>query len=214
MARGAGESAAHVYFADRAALRQWLTTHHAEHGPIWLVYDKKSAGGKGAGRALSYDDIVEEALCFGWIDSVAGRVDERQAKLYFSPRRPRGVWSARNKRIIETLVARGLMMPAGLAAIERAKANGAWSALNAAEALEMPADLAAEFARHPKARANYDAFPPGARKQVLLWVTSAKRAQTRADRVKRAVALAGKNVRASAATGGATAATRGSVGGR
>lgn len=193
----AGAGAPRVLFADRAALRRWLARHHATHGPIWLVYRKRDASGT---RALSYDDIVEEALSFGWIDSVSGSVDSRHARLYFSPRRPRSVWSARNKRLLLSLEQRGLMTDAGRAVIERAKADGSWSALDEAESLRVPADLARAFDAVPGARANYDAFPPGARKQLLTWVTTAKRPETRAARVSRAAELAGKNIRASAAT--------------
>lgn len=188
-------TAPQVYMSSREALRAWLQTHHASHGPIWLVYDKATTS---APRTLNYDDIVEEALCFGWIDSVAGRVSKTQSKLYFSPRKPRSVWSALNKKRIASLQARGLMTPAGQAKIDAAITNGSWTALDSAEALEVPSDLAREFASNKLAKANFDAFPPGARKLALTWIVTAKRAETRAARITQTVQLAAQNIRASA----------------
>jgi uncharacterized protein YdeI (YjbR/CyaY-like superfamily) len=201
----AAVNAPEVCFPDRAALRAWLEANHAASGAIWLVYDKKKpkrdcdAGGD---RTLTYDAIVEEALCFGWIDSVVARVDgaigERRAKLYFSPRKPRSVWSAVNNRRVEGpggLIARSLMTPGGLSKIEAAKADGSWSVLDAAESLIVPEDLAGALARRPIAKRNFEAMPPGARKQFLTWITTAKRPETRAARVAASVELALKNLR-------------------
>ncbi|HLP83883.1 MAG TPA: YdeI/OmpD-associated family protein [Phycisphaerales bacterium] len=189
----------HIYFKDRPALRAWLTQHHATHAAIWLVYDK----GARTARTLSYDDIVEEALCFGWIDSVAGRVSETQSKLYFSPRKPRSVWSALNKRRITSLQQQGLITAAGQAKIDAAIADGSWTTLDAAEALELPADLKRAFAQDAKARSNFNAFPPGARKQALTWIITAKRPETRALRITQTVQLAAQNVRPNAQTAAA-----------
>jgi len=188
----AKEVAREVYFADRAALRAWLAEHHASHAAIWLVYDKQRAGVRG----LSYDDIVEEASCFGWIDSVAGRVDEDRAKLYFSPRTPKSVWSALNTRRVASLLERGLMTPAGQSKIDAAKRDGSWTTLDAFERLEVPADLAKALRASPKAKSHFDAFPAGARKQILTWIGSAKRPETRAKRVAETVRLAASNQRA------------------
>lgn len=188
----AKEVAREVYFADRASLRAWLAEHHASHAAIWLVYDKQRAGVRG----LSYDEIVEEALCFGWIDSVAGRVSEDRAKLYFSPRKPKSVWSALNKRRVASLLERGLMTLAGQAKIDAAKQDGSWAALDAFERLDVPADLASALKANAKAKQHFDAFPPGARKQILYWIGSAKKAETRGKRIAEVVRLAAKNVRA------------------
>lgn len=180
-------SLAEVYFPDRHALRTWLVAHHGTHSAIWLVYDKKTAG---VARALTYDDIVEEALCFGWIDSVTGSVDARRGKLYFSPRKKGSGWSALNKRRIEKLVAGGLMHAAGQAKIDAAKADGSWAALDAIEALEMPADLRAALKARPGALENFEAATRGVRKQYLARVLSAKRPETRAARIAEVVELA------------------------
>jgi uncharacterized protein YdeI (YjbR/CyaY-like superfamily) len=186
-----------VYFAGRAELRAWLTQHHAEHGPIWLVYDKSRPG---RARPLSYDDIVEEALCFGWIDTVAGRVDGARAKVYFSPRKAGSVWSALNKRRIVDLESRGLMTDAGRAKIIAAKGDGSWNALDALDVVEagtLPDDLDSAMRTNASARANFDRFPPGVRRQILQWIVTAKRPETRAARIALSVAMAAKNQRAS-----------------
>ena len=128
-----------------------------------------------SGRAgLDYEAAVEEALCFGWVDSTGGRVDDDRGKLYFAPRKPRSVWAATNKARVERLIRDGRMMPAGLAVIERAKANGSWEVLDSVERLEVPADLAAALEASPPAAANFGAFPPSARKMHLAWVALAR----------------------------------------
>ena len=101
---------------------------------------------------LDYEAAIEEALCFGWVDSTGGRVDDDRGKLYFAPRKPRSVWAATNKARVERLIAAGRMAPAGLAAIERAKANGSWEILDSVERLEVPEDLAAALERPPAGR--------------------------------------------------------------
>jgi uncharacterized protein YdeI (YjbR/CyaY-like superfamily) len=181
-----------IYFPDRPTLRRWLAANHPDHPPIWLVYDKKHVKGE---RTLSYDDIVEEALCFGWIDSVARSVDATRSSVYFSPRKPKSTWSAVNKERMPRLMEQGLMHPAGQAKIDAAKKDGSWTTLDAIEKLVVPPDLAAAFKKSPKAKANFEGFPRGARKQILYWVTSAKREETRADRVQRAVAAVLENER-------------------
>lgn len=186
-----GSRALGVYFRDRASLRAWLVEHHETHGAIWLEYDKASAG-----RRLSYDDIVEEALCFGWIDSVVGSVSSTRAKLYFSPRKSGSGWSALNKKRIARLEAAGLIEPAGRAKFDAAQADGSWSLLDAVEALEVPADLTRALAKNAAAKKNFAAFPPGARKQILYWIHTAKRAETRQKRIAETVELAARNLRA------------------
>ncbi len=185
--------AAEVFFADRAQPRTWLCNNHASSPAIWLVYDKKSAR---VTRALSYDQIVEEALCFGWIDGVSGRVDAGRAKLYFCRRKKKSVWSALNKRRLIALAADGLITPAGRGVIDAAKQDGSWTALDAVEALTVPADLAKALKTDAAANGNFEAFPPGVKKQILRWVTSAKRAATRDARVAETLRLAAKNERA------------------
>jgi uncharacterized protein YdeI (YjbR/CyaY-like superfamily) len=168
-----------VYVKTRAAWRRWLAKHHARSPGIWLVYDKKSE----RPDRLAYVDAVEEALCFGWIDSTAKSLDEKRYMQLFTPRKPRGTWARTNKARVARLIEEGLMTPAGLAAIEVAKANGSWTSLDAVEALTVPDDLAAALSANPEAARNFAAFPPSARKAYLHWVSQAVRPETRAERI-------------------------------
>jgi len=165
-----------VEMKTRKAWRAWLEKNHASHGPIWLATWKK-----GTPHYLSYDDIVEEALCFGWIDSTARGLDEQRSMLMLAPRKPRSVWSALNKRRVAKLEEAGLMTASGRAKIEAARANGSWTALDAVEKLDMPEDLGRALGR--KGRATYDAWPPFLRKQALYWIAQAKKPDTRARRI-------------------------------
>ena len=176
---------------DRATWRSWLVANHAIARGAWLVTWRS-----GHGPTLPYEAAVEEALCFGWIDSIGGRLDDRRAKQYFAPRKPKSGWSASNKRRVERLIAAGLMAPAGLAAIERAKANGAWSLLDEVEQGVVPDDLAAALAARPPAADHFAAFPWSIRRQLLEWVRQARRAETRAARIAEIAERAQRNERA------------------
>lgn len=176
---------------DRAAWRRWLVRHHDRGGGIWLVIHKK----RSRSGSLSYEDAVLEALCFGWIDSTANRLDDETYKLWLAPRKPKGVWSAINKERVAALSEAGLIQPAGLAAIEAAKANGSWAALDRSDALVMPDDLAQALAVSPDADRHFAAFPPSTKKQVYFWIENAKRPETRAKRVAQTVAQAAENRR-------------------
>jgi uncharacterized protein YdeI (YjbR/CyaY-like superfamily) len=176
---------------NRAALRRWLAKHHARSTGVWLLVKKKGSAAPG----VAYEDAVQEALCFGWIDSTAGRHDDDHYKMWFAPRKPRSIWSQSNKRRVEELTRRGLIEPPGQAAIDVARSNGSWDALTASDALEVPDDLAEALAANPPAREHFDAFPPSSRKQILWWIGSAKRPETRATRIARTATLAARNVR-------------------
>ena len=160
-----------VEVANRAAWRRWLERHQARGSGIWLVIHKKGS----TRGTLSYEDAVLEAVCFGWIDSTSNGLDDERYKLWMAPRKAGSAWSASNKRRVKALIAEGLMTDAGLAPIEAAKADGSWQALDRSDALEEPDDLLAAFERHRGSRAEWDAFPPGVRKQILEWIYSAKR---------------------------------------
>ena len=177
---------------DRAAWRAWLEANHATVRGVWLVTWRARSGR----RALDYEACIEEALCFGWVDGTAGTVDEDRGKLYFSPRRPRSVWAATNKARVERLIASGRMQSAGLAAIERAKADGSWTVLDGPERLEVPPDLASALDAHPPAAERFAAFPPSARKLMLSWVATAVRPETRASRIEQIAVKAARNERA------------------
>jgi uncharacterized protein YdeI (YjbR/CyaY-like superfamily) len=175
----------------RAEWRRWLQRNHAVSSGVWLVYLKKSSGLPGP----TYDEAVEEALCFGWIDSRVRPLDGQRRLRWFSPRRPGSIWSALNKARVARLLESGLMAPAGLAKIEAAKADGSWDILDKVESMEIPDDLAAALAGAPGAAAGFAALAPSVQKPCLYWVLSAKRAATREVRVAAAVdaAAAGRS---------------------
>jgi uncharacterized protein YdeI (YjbR/CyaY-like superfamily) len=181
-----------VVARDRAAWRRWLERNHATSGAVWLVLAKKGA----SERSVTYDEAVEEALCFGWIDSRSSTIDDARYKIWMAPRRPRSGWSESNKRRIESLTEQGRMAPAGLAAIEAAKANGSWTKLDLRHDLTLPRDLARAFTGYSHARANFDAFPPSVRRTILEWIDGAKKPETRAKRVEETARLAERNERA------------------
>jgi uncharacterized protein YdeI (YjbR/CyaY-like superfamily) len=180
-----------VFAEDRATWRAWLEANHATSAGIWLVTWRSRARRQG----LPYEVAVEEALCFGWVDGTAGTIDEERGKQYFAPRKPTSGWAATNKARVERLIAEGRMAPAGMAAIERAKANGSWELLDSVERLEVPPDLAAALGGQPPAAANFAAFPPSVRKQLLTSLVMARRPETRAERVRRIAAAAARNER-------------------
>lgn len=177
---------------DRAAWRAWLEAHHATSSGVWMVTARAR---KGVSAALDYEAAVEEALCFGWVDSTAGVVDEQRGKIYFAPRKARSPWAASNKGRVERLIRDGLMRPAGLAVIEQAKANGYWTILDSVERLEVPDDLAAALDAAPPAAASFAAWPPSVRKQQLAQIAYAVRPETRAQRIAKVTDLARRNER-------------------
>jgi len=176
----------------RAQWRDWLARNHATSPGIWLVTWKKAS----SRPHLAYDDIVEEALAFGWVDSQPRTVDDQRSARLLTPRKPGSNWSRLNKQRVERLTAAGLMQPAGLAAVAAARANGRWTALEAAENLAEPADLAAALDADPAARHHWDAFPRSARRAILEWVGNARAGVTRQARIDRTVTDAARGVRA------------------
>jgi uncharacterized protein YdeI (YjbR/CyaY-like superfamily) len=179
-----------VYFPDRTALRAWLIEHHATASGIFAIYDR------GAARRLSYEEIVLECLCFGWIDSKSRRVDEQRTAIWLAPRKANSGWASTNKARVIALSREGLMTPAGQARIDEAQASGSWDALNEVEAGIEPTDLIAALEADPLARAHWDAFSPSARKAILLWIAQAKTNPTRARRVATTVSEARENRKA------------------
>lgn len=176
----------------RAEWRAWLEQNHTRPDGIWFVSYKKASGKP----RVEYAEAVEEALCFGWIDSKAGTVDDERSRLWMSPRKPGTGWSRVNKERVERLIAEGRMAPPGLAKIEAAKADGSWTALDSSEALEVPRDLEQALAAYPDAARHFAAFPPSARKAILQWIGFAKKPETRATRIAETARLANENIRA------------------
>lgn len=180
----------------RAAWRRWLSRNHATSPGVWLVYYRKHAANA---RRLTYEAALLEALCFGWIDSRIHPLDEDRSRQIFSPRQARSVWSKPNKARVAQLIAQGLMTPAGQARIDAAKTSGTWYQLDAAESLEIPADLRRELRRNAAARRSFGNLSVWARKRLLAWVHSAKRPETRQRRIGQLV----ERVGATTATGAA-----------
>ena len=174
---------------DRADWRKWLRANHAKSTGIWLVYLK------GSERQLSYNDAVEEALCFGWIDSLMKTIDTRSCRQLFTPRKPRSAWSALNKKRVASLIERKLMAAPGLARIDEAKKNGMWVARDQVEAMTVPADLQRALAANRKAQAFFDSCAPSSRKAMLYFVTGVKNPELRAKRVADVVAKCEKGLR-------------------
>jgi uncharacterized protein YdeI (YjbR/CyaY-like superfamily) len=175
-----------------AEWRGWLTRHHADTDGVWLARWKKSSGR----IPLDYALIVEEALCFGWIDGVTNTLEDgRQAQL-LTPRRRGSGWAPSNKERVERLVADGRMTEAGMRVIEAAKADGSWTMQDAAEALIEPPELSAALDANPAARNHWDAFPRSPRRALIWWVMSAKRPETRQRRVTTIVEEAAEGRRA------------------
>ncbi|NJN47744.1 MAG: hypothetical protein HC808_16130, partial [Candidatus Competibacteraceae bacterium] len=139
---------------------------------------------------------IDEALCFGWIDSKPGKVDESRTKLWFAPRKARTGWSKLNKERIARLIKEGRMTKAGLEKIETAKQDGSWSLLDSIDALDVPDDLAEMFMSYPGSRENYDQFPRSTKRGILEWIGQAKRAETRLNRIKETARLAAEKKRA------------------
>ena len=186
------DDAPEVHADDAAAWRAWLEANHALTRGAWLIMWRQRPDRD----SLGYEAAVEEALCFGWVDSTRHRLDDERNKLYFAQRKPGSAWAATNKARVERLIHDGRMAPAGLAAIELAKANGSWQTLDSTERLEVPADLAVALGARPPAAAHFAAFPPSARKLLLGWVAMARRPETRASRIAEIADAAARNERA------------------
>lgn len=170
---------------------RWLEAHHRTSPGVWLVTYRTATGLPRVG----YDEAVSEALCWGWIDSVTRVFDDQRTLLRFTPRKPGSVWARSNKDRLVRLEAEGRIEPAGRAVLEAARADGSWTLLDGAEALEVPADLAEALSRLPDARPNFEAFPAGERKQILGWIALAKTPATRARRIDETARNVQQNLR-------------------
>lgn len=184
-----------VSVASRAQWRHWLEREHAKSTGVWVVTSKK--GAVPAGREyVSARDISGECLCFGWIDSRPAKVDDDHSALLCTPRKPGSGWSKVNKERLARLLGDGLVAPAGRDAIDKAKADGSWTALDEVDALVVPDDLAAALDGMPPARDQFEGFPPSVRRGILEWIASAKTASTRDKRIAETARLAKRGERA------------------
>ena len=169
----------------------WLLVNHTRREGVWLVQWKPRTGKP----TIPYEQAIEEALCFGWVDSTYRSLDEERGMLWYSPRRKGSLWARSNKERVARLEAEGRMTDSGRAAIERAKADGSWTILESVEDLAVPSDLAVALDLRPGSRARWEAFPPTAQRAYLLWIATAKRDETRARRVTESAELIGEGRR-------------------
>ncbi|MFI6131213.1 YdeI family protein [Micromonospora sp. NPDC051141] len=172
--------------ADAEALRTWLSAHHATSPGVWLALTRKG----GTVTTLTWQQAVDEALCFGWIDGQARKRDQESSWIRFTPRRPRSIWSRRNVEHVARLEAAGRMQPAGRAAVEAAKADGRWAAAYAPPSeAEVPADLLAAVAAEPAAQAMFDVLTSANRFALIHRLNAVKRAETRERKIREFVAM-------------------------
>lgn len=168
--------------------REWLQENHKKKASVWLIQYKKSVGFP----TISWSEAVDQALCFGWIDSTKKKLDDDRTIQFFSPRKAKSTWSKINKDKVERLIADGSMTAAGLRCIEVAKENGSWTILDTVEALLVPEDLEKAFLDHNGSKAFFDGLSKSIRKQLLYWVISAKRPETRQKRIDEIAECAGR----------------------
>ena len=171
-----------VNIASRAEWRDWLFHNHTQSESVWVVSGKKGHPG-----FVSYDDQVEEALCFGWIDSRPARLDEARAMLLFSPRMKGSVWSKLNKERVERLTEQGLIHESGMAKIRRAREDGSWDALNALDTLSFPEEFISRIT--PELEPIWASITPGRKRALLQWFLAAKTSETLTKRIERTLEL-------------------------
>ncbi len=181
-----------VHPLTRGEWRAWLEQNHTHTEGVWLITFKKATGKP----RVEYDEAVEEALCFGWVDSKPNKLDDERSMLWFAPRKPGTGWSKPNKERVARLMQAGLMAPAGLAKVAAAQQDGSWNALDAVEALELPPALQQALVANTAAQRYWEALPRSAKRGILEWIANAKKAETRAKRIEETVRLAAENKRA------------------
>ena len=164
---------------DRRAWREWLERNHDSSPGVWLVYHKKGS----AKPSVTYEEAVEEALCFGWIDSKVRSLDEERYMQLATPRKPGSHWARSNRERVERLIERDLMTAAGMRAVEAAREDGSWTFLDPIEDLVIPDDLAVALEANHEAKRNFEALPDSEKKGILFWIATAKREATRKRRV-------------------------------
>ncbi len=181
---------------NRESWRKWLMKNHGVETSVWLIIYKKDC----AVPSIYYREAVDEALCFGWIDSKGNKRDENSYYQFFSRRNPKSNWSGVNKKKVASLIKEGLMTAAGMEMVKLAKKTGTWTALVDIEKLVMPDDLMALFAKNKTAFSFWGKFSPSTRRAILNWISEAKRPETRKKRITQTVKLAANNIKANAWT--------------
>jgi uncharacterized protein YdeI (YjbR/CyaY-like superfamily) len=182
-----------TYFApDRTTWRAWLEEFGTTKTEIWLIFLKRHV----PEPSVTYDEAVEEALCFGWIDGILKRIDDRSHAVRFTPRKPRSIWSESNKARVARLIAEGRMTPTGMRPVETAKGNGMWHATTPERIDVTPPDLEEALAADPGAAERWRTWAPSHRRQYIYWVLDAKRPETRARRIADVVRRAAADIKA------------------
>lgn len=180
------------YAKNGKAWRRWLEKNHVAEKSVWLIIYKKQS----KMPSVYYDEAVDEALCFGWIDSKPNKRDDESYYQFFSKRNAKSNWSKVNKAKVDKLLAEGRIAEPGLAAISLAKQNGTWIALDEIEEMIIPPDIDTAFNANPIARSNFEAFPKSVKKGILEWIINAKQPETKQKRINETVNLAAENIRA------------------
>lgn len=179
-----------ILFETRMDWRQWLAENHDSYDGIWMVYYKKHT----KKVCVSYNDAVEEALCYGWIDSIVKTIDNETYKQKYSPRRKKSIWSKLNKSRVEKMINEGFMTPYGMVKIEEAKLNGQWDkAYGTRQMPEMPIEFKNAIEKDLVAFTNFMNFAKGYQRDYLNWYITAKRTETKEKRLKRIIELAREN---------------------
>jgi uncharacterized protein YdeI (YjbR/CyaY-like superfamily) len=172
---------------DAGEWRRWLRTHHADSLGVWLVLAKR---GSVAPTTISYDEALDEAICFGWIDGQLGRRDTATFRRRFTPRKAHSPWSQRNTAIAQRLIATGRMHQSGEDEVRRAKEDGRWEAAYAGQAsIEVPEDLLTALAANPQAKAMFATLTSTNRYAILYRIGNAKRPETRSRRISQFVEM-------------------------
>ncbi len=181
-----------LYVTNRADWRAWLETNYSTEKEVWLIHYKKHTGK----LSIPYEDAVEEALCFGWIDGLLRRIDDEKYILRYSPRQKKSVWADSNKKRVEKLIKQGRMTEAGLAKVGQAKENGEWDkAMTREDVPSIPPDLKKALAANRNAMKNFSNFAPSYQKQYIWWITSAKKEGTRAKRIDETINRSAQNMK-------------------
>jgi uncharacterized protein YdeI (YjbR/CyaY-like superfamily) len=180
-----------LYFKNAQEWREWLHDNHHSSKGVHLIFYKVNSDQE----SMRWEEAVQVAICYGWIDSTVKRLDDERRRQMFTPRKDKSVWSKLNKTYIEQLIADNLMHESGLRKIEIAKQNGTWESLDAVESLQMPKDLEIAFSQNKIALDNYHGFSPSYRKSYLYWLNQAKRAETRKARITEIVSLCEQNIK-------------------
>jgi len=179
------------YPTNREEWRLWLKNNHSSLKSIWVIFYKKDS----KSPTISWSEAVDEALCFGWIDSTKKTIDKERYMQYFSRRKPNSIWSKINKEKVAKLIQNNLMTKAGFDSIETAKKNGSWTFLDDVEKLIIPNDLKKELESNPNSKEYFLSLSKSKRKEILAWIVLAKRTETRENRIKEVVECVNKNLK-------------------